>query len=82
MVRDGLFIFNSVHKVMSAEKILKEGGINARVMPVPRQLSSDCGLAIAFPLAERGAGALILQDSNCEPEGVYRLTVDGDYAQL
>lgn len=41
-----ILIFNSVHKVMKAEKILKSSGVSFKTIPVPRQLSSDCGLAI------------------------------------
>lgn len=52
MRRDGLLIFNSVHKVMRAEKVLRKSGFDVKVMPVPRQLSSDCGLSLAFFLAE------------------------------
>lgn len=41
-----VLIFNSVHKVMKAEKLLKISSIPSKTVPVPRKLSSDCGLAI------------------------------------
>ncbi|MCX7770512.1 MAG: DUF3343 domain-containing protein [Proteobacteria bacterium] len=41
-----ILIFNSVHKVMKAEKLLKEAKLESKTIPVPRKLSSDCGLAI------------------------------------
>lgn len=41
-----VLIFNSVHKVMKAEKLLKISAIPSKTIPVPRKLSSDCGLAI------------------------------------
>ncbi len=41
-----ILIFNSVHKVMKSEKILKSASIPFKTIPVPRKLSSDCGLAI------------------------------------
>lgn len=41
-----ILIFNSVHRVMKAEKTLKMAQINFKTIPVPRKLSSDCGLAI------------------------------------
>lgn len=41
-----VLIFNSVHRVMHAEKLLKQAGVTSRTIPVPRKLSSDCGLAI------------------------------------
>ena len=33
---------------MKAERILKKGEIRFTLMPVPRQLSSDCGLCIRY----------------------------------
>ena len=43
-----IFIFNSVHRVMKAERILKKSGAKFALLPVPRQLSSDCGLSIRY----------------------------------
>lgn len=53
MVSDGdcVAIFNSVHRVMKAEKLLKAVSLDVLLIPVPRQLSSDCGLAIRFRVA-------------------------------
>lgn len=50
MVNDGdcVAIFHSIHRVMKAEKVLKAEGVDILLIPVPRQLSSDCGLAIRF----------------------------------
>ncbi|TAL17141.1 DUF3343 domain-containing protein [bacterium] len=82
MVRDGLFIFNSVHRVMKAEKVLKSGSVNARVMPVPRQLSSDCGLALAFPLAERETAEILLHSAGIVPEETWKLEEGGGYVRI
>ena len=76
MVRDGLLIFNSIHKVMSAEKLLKDAGLDVRVMPVPRSLSSDCGLAIAFRLMQRQAVEELLSAGDCPPHSLYRESGD------
>lgn len=57
MVEDGdvVAIFQSIHKVMKAEKILKAVPLDILLIPVPRQLTSDCGLAIRFSLELRSA---------------------------
>lgn len=73
MLRNGLLIFNSVHKVMRAEKALKREGLDVRVMPVPRQLSSDCGLSIAFRLEEREAVEAVLSDGESALDSMYML---------
>ena len=43
---DCILIFNSIHRVMKAESILKKEGLKFRLIPTPRSLTSDCGLAI------------------------------------
>ena len=41
-----VFLFESVHRVMKAEKLLKGKGMKIDLIPVPREISSDCGVAI------------------------------------
>ena len=41
-----VFLFESVHRVMRAEKILKGRGIAVDLIPVPREINSDCGVAV------------------------------------
>ncbi len=50
MVMDGQFlaVFNSAHRVMKAEGILKGLGLEILLIPAPRQLQTDCGLALRF----------------------------------
>ncbi|PLX81632.1 MAG: hypothetical protein C0617_16185 [Desulfuromonas sp.] len=50
---DIVAIFNSIHRVMKAEKALKLARVEILLIPVPRQLSSDCGLAIRFASEDR-----------------------------
>lgn len=58
-------LFFSTNHAMWAEEVLKTRGIEARVVSVPRHLSSDCGycLEITESLAEETVSAL-------ETEGV------------
>ncbi len=50
MVAEGdcVAIFDSIHRVMAAEKILKGQHLDILLIPVPRLLSSDCGMAIRY----------------------------------
>jgi hypothetical protein len=41
-----IFLFESVHRVMRAEKVLKGRGIAVDLIPVPREVNSDCGVAV------------------------------------
>jgi len=39
-------LFHSVTHAIKAEKVLKEAGIAAKTIPVPRHISSDCGVCL------------------------------------
>jgi len=41
-------LFVSVSHVMKGEKILQQCGIPYKIIPVPRTISSDCGVCIRF----------------------------------
>jgi len=46
MKRTFILIFESVHKVFKAEKLLTENHISFDIIPTPKQFSSDCGISI------------------------------------
>jgi len=41
-----VFLFPSVSYALKAEKILKVAGIAHKLIPVPRDISSDCGVCV------------------------------------
>ena len=43
-----VILFASVSYALRAEKILKDAGISFKLIPVPRHISSDCGVCIRF----------------------------------
>jgi hypothetical protein len=45
----GVILFPSIHFALRAEKIAKEKGFAVKLIPVPRHLSSDCGVCLRFP---------------------------------
>lgn len=71
MRRDAVLIFHSIHRVMQAEKVLKAAGLDVRLMPVPRQLSSDCGLSLAFRNSDREVVDRELEREGCRYEEVH-----------
>ena len=46
-------LFDSVSHVMKAEKVLKEAGIPYKLIPVPKSISSDCGVCVRFLLEQK-----------------------------
>jgi hypothetical protein len=43
-----VILFDSVHHALMAEKILKKEGIPIKLIPVPKHISSDCGICIRY----------------------------------
>jgi hypothetical protein len=41
-------IFKSVHHALRSEKILKAAGVPHKLIPMPRHISSDCGVCLRF----------------------------------
>jgi len=43
-----VILFNSVSYALKSEKILKKENIPFKLIPVPKSISSDCGVCIRF----------------------------------
>lgn len=61
-----ILIFNSVHRVMKAENLLKKANLDSKTIPVPRKLSSDCGLAIKIYNTSLDKVMLVLKEEPAE----------------
>jgi len=75
MVSEGhlLAVFNSAHRVMKAESCLKTKGLSILLIPAPRKLQTDCGLAIRFCEEDRTGIMAELEADGLLPEFVARL---------
>lgn len=58
----GVVLVPSVSHALRAEKVLVEAGLTIKLIPTPRQLSSDCGTALRFPWEQRDAVQRALDD--------------------
>jgi hypothetical protein len=65
-------ILFSIHFVLKAEKLFKQHGISHDVIPVPRAISSDCGMAVEFPCADKEQVAELLATACIRVAGLYR----------
>lgn len=74
MVREGDYvaIFNSIHRVMEAEKLLKERRLSILLIPAPRALAADCGLAIRYAEEARGEVEAVLAQAGLLPRELYK----------
>ena len=54
-------LFESVSHALRAEKLIKAQSIPCKLIPVPRHLSSDCGVCLRFDLTEKERVENLLQ---------------------
>jgi hypothetical protein len=46
-----VLVYSTSH-ALRAEKLLLDGSVECKLIPVPRQLSSDCGVCVRIPRHE------------------------------
>lgn len=67
-------LFHTVSAALRAEKVLLGAQIPVKLIPTPRQLSSDCGVALRFETARRDEIETHLNQARMDLEGIYDLT--------
>ncbi|MFA6709535.1 MAG: DUF3343 domain-containing protein [Fusobacterium sp.] len=55
---------DSTHLVMQLEKIFLENKINCRIIPLPTEISANCGLSIKLKLEDKDKIMEILKERN------------------
>jgi hypothetical protein len=73
MNRYGVILFYTTSSVMKAEKILLKGNFAVKLIPVPRELSSDCGIALRFNWDDKERVTSLLESANVEIDSVHKL---------
>lgn len=69
----GAVLFSSVQAALKAEKAMKQAGMTVKLIPTPRQLSSDCGTALRFPWSDVEEIRSVLEASGLSFTGIYPL---------
>ena len=76
-----VFLFESVHRVMKAEKLLKGKGLKVDLIPVPREISSDCGVAVEVDAGIGEKALLLLKEDNIAVLECYTKDSSGKFEQ-
>ena len=69
----GVILFASTHFAIRAEKLAKAKGLTVKLIPVPRHLSSDCGVCLRFSWAQREEIEAALNEAKVNMEGIHPL---------
>jgi hypothetical protein len=71
--KDGVILFHTTAMVMKAEKALTRAGYPVKLIPTPRQFSSDCGIALQFTVVSRETVIEALQKNGVEIASLHEL---------
>jgi hypothetical protein len=52
MTNYGVALFHTTSAALRSEKVLQRAGLTVKLIPTPRQFSSDCGIALRFDWGE------------------------------
>ncbi len=73
----GVVLFYTTSAVMRAEKLLIRGGYSIKLIPTPRQFSSDCGIALRFDWSCYEQIKVSLDESEIELDAIHFLDAKG-----
>ncbi|GHS98118.1 hypothetical protein AGMMS50276_19350 [Synergistales bacterium] len=68
-----LATFKTTSMALLFERACRAAGISARIVPVPRKLSSSCGLACDFPCEERERVDAVVLENKIEVSGFHEM---------
>ena len=63
---------------MRSERTLERAGLPVRLVPGPREISPNCGVAVAFVWDDEPAVSELLRESRIRFEAIHRYELDDD----
>jgi len=69
----GVALFHTSSAALRAEKILIAGGSIVKLIPTPREISSNCGIALRFDWSQADRVRALLEAARVEPESIQKL---------
>jgi hypothetical protein len=66
-------LFHSASHAIRAEKVLKLAGYEIKMIPTPRQLSSDCGMALRFDRDVERRVVITLDEYDVPMRGIFAI---------
>jgi hypothetical protein len=69
----GVVLFHTNSAALRAEKILKQARLVVKLIPTPREFSSDCGIALRFEWNDAARVEELLNDARVEVAGIHQI---------
>jgi hypothetical protein len=67
-----ILVYSTSH-AMRIEKLLAEQGVACKMIPVPRQISSDCGVCIRIPRIDVAAARAVVASAKIEVQDIVEI---------
>ena len=74
----GVVSFYASEHAMRAERVLERAGLPARLVPGPREVSPNCGVAVAFVWEDEPQVAQALAEKKVRFEAIHRYELDDE----
>jgi hypothetical protein len=69
---EGVVLFHTSSSAIRAEKVLMRASVAVKLIPTPRELSSDCGIALGFQSAASTHVVELLNGARVEIAGIHQ----------
>jgi hypothetical protein len=73
MNKYGVILFDTNSSVMKAEAVLLRAKQAIKLIPTPRELSSDCGISIRFDWNQKSGIEMLLEQGQVHFSGIHPL---------
>lgn len=72
----GLISFQTTSQVVSSEDVLEDAGIPCRLIPLPPEIDTGCGLVCKVSLEDLDGAAKVIKEASIPYLGLYQVTLD------
>ena len=73
MSKYGVVLFYTTSAAMRAEKIFEKEEVTVKLIPTPRELSSDCGIALRFDCDQAENVRMLLDSAHVEIDDIHQI---------
>jgi Protein of unknown function (DUF3343). len=66
-----VFTFHNTHDAINGERLLLDGGVKVKVMPLPSSLGAGCGLCLRIAPENLDDARRLMQEAAIRPQSTY-----------
>jgi len=67
-----LLVYSTTH-ALQLEQLLAGHGLDCKLVPVPRHLSSDCGICVCIAGSDLASARALIAETGLEVDGVHEI---------